>query len=172
MRTLVVGAGATGGYLGARLLDAGRDVTFLVRPRTAERLALEGLRVRGSDGTTTTHEVSALTADRLHTARDLVVVAVRGAALASAVGDLAPAMGPGSQVLPLLNGVSHLGALSGAFGPDAVLGATARLAATLLPDGTIIEQAPGAALEIGRPRGPHPGTTSSTRSGASSRSTA
>ena len=81
----MVGAGATGGYLGARLLDAGRDVTFLVRPRTAERLALEGLRVRGSDGTTRAHEVSALTADRLRTAHDLVVVAVRGAALASAI---------------------------------------------------------------------------------------
>ena len=153
----MVGAGATGGYLGARLLDAGRDVTFLVRPRTAERLALEGLRVRGSDGTTRAHEVSALTADRLRTAHDLVVVAVRGAALASAIGDLAPAVGPGSQVLPLLNGVSHLGALSGAFGPDAVLGATARLAATLLPDGTVVEQVPGAALEIGRPRAAAPG---------------
>ena len=33
MRILVVGAGAIGGYFGARLLQAGRDVTFLVRPR-------------------------------------------------------------------------------------------------------------------------------------------
>jgi 2-dehydropantoate 2-reductase len=33
MRILVVGAGAIGGYFGGRLLEAGRDVTFLVRPR-------------------------------------------------------------------------------------------------------------------------------------------
>ena len=39
MRVLVVGAGATGGYFGARLMEAGRDVTFLVRPARAETLA-------------------------------------------------------------------------------------------------------------------------------------
>jgi len=36
MRILVVGAGALGGYFGGRLKEAGRDVTFLVRPRRAE----------------------------------------------------------------------------------------------------------------------------------------
>ena len=51
MRTLVLGAGATGGYLSPALLAAGRDATFLVRPRTATRLRHEGLRVRGADGT-------------------------------------------------------------------------------------------------------------------------
>ena len=35
MRILVVGAGAIGGYFGGRMLQAGRDVTFLVRPRRA-----------------------------------------------------------------------------------------------------------------------------------------
>ena len=38
MRILVVGAGAIGGYFGGRLLEARRDVTFLVRSRRAERL--------------------------------------------------------------------------------------------------------------------------------------
>ena len=37
MRILVVGAGAIGGYFGGRLIEAGRDVTFLVRPRRASR---------------------------------------------------------------------------------------------------------------------------------------
>ena len=39
MRILVVGAGAIGGYFGARLAAVGRDVTFLVRPKRAEQLA-------------------------------------------------------------------------------------------------------------------------------------
>ena len=43
MRILVIGAGALGGYFGGRLLAAGRDVTFLVRPSRAERLAARGL---------------------------------------------------------------------------------------------------------------------------------
>jgi 2-dehydropantoate 2-reductase len=46
MRILVVGAGAIGGYFGGRLLEAGRDVTFLVRPRRVEQLARTGLSIR------------------------------------------------------------------------------------------------------------------------------
>jgi len=42
MRVLVVGAGAIGGYFGGRMLQAGRDVTFLVRPRRAGELAAAG----------------------------------------------------------------------------------------------------------------------------------
>ena len=45
MRILVVGAGAVGGYFGGRLLEAGRDVTFLVRPRRAAELAKHGLTI-------------------------------------------------------------------------------------------------------------------------------
>ena len=50
MSTLIVGAGAVGGYLGSLLLAAGRDVTFLVRPARLERLATDGLRIRRSNG--------------------------------------------------------------------------------------------------------------------------
>ena len=46
MRTLVVGAGAIGGYFGGRLLEANRDVTFLVRPKRAEELSSQGLKIR------------------------------------------------------------------------------------------------------------------------------
>jgi 2-dehydropantoate 2-reductase len=42
MRILVIGAGAIGGYFGGRLLEAGRSVTFLVRPRRAAKLATFG----------------------------------------------------------------------------------------------------------------------------------
>ncbi len=156
MRTLVLGAGATGGYLGATLLAGGRDVTFLVRPHTADRLRAEGLRVSGADGTTRTRAVPVLTASELGAPFDLVIVAVRGSGVAAAIEDLRPAVGPGTQVVPLLNGMSHLEALTEAFGQDAVLGATARLAATLLPDGTVVEQAPGITLELGRPGAQEP----------------
>ena len=43
LRILVVGAGSTGGYFGGRLAQAGREVTFLVRPNRAERLRAGGL---------------------------------------------------------------------------------------------------------------------------------
>ncbi|WP_240051673.1 2-dehydropantoate 2-reductase [Pseudonocardia sp. EV170527-09] len=155
MRTLVLGAGATGGYLGARLLAAGREVTFLTRPATADRLSLEGLQIRGVDEVTHSHLLpSVVTVDELRSPYDLVVVAVRGNALPDAVKDVAAAVGPRTQVVPLLNGMAHLDTLVDAFGAGAVLGATARLAATLLPHGVIIEQAVGATLELGRPGAP------------------
>jgi len=50
MRILVVGAGAIGGYFGGRLLEAGRDVTFLVRSRRAAELAQTGLVIRSRRG--------------------------------------------------------------------------------------------------------------------------
>ena len=50
MRFLIVGAGAIGGYFGGRLLEAGRDVTFLVRPRRAAQLAHVGLVIRSRFG--------------------------------------------------------------------------------------------------------------------------
>lgn len=126
----MLGAGATGGLLGARLLAAGRDVTFLVRPAAADRLSREGLRIAGADGTIRSHPVPVVTAPDLRSPYDLVVVAVRGHALPGAVEDVAPAVGPDTQVVPLLNGMAHLGALIDAFGAGSVLGATARLAAT------------------------------------------
>ncbi len=50
MRLLIVGAGGVGGYFGARLLEAKRDVTFLLRPRRAAELARTGLIVRSGYG--------------------------------------------------------------------------------------------------------------------------
>jgi 2-dehydropantoate 2-reductase len=45
IRILAVGAGAVGGYFGGRLAQAGRDVTFLVRPKRAEQIRAQGLRI-------------------------------------------------------------------------------------------------------------------------------
>src|SRR5207245_222166 len=56
MRILVVGAGAIGGYFGGRLLQAGNDVTFLVRPKRASELAGAGLVIRSPAGAATLNE--------------------------------------------------------------------------------------------------------------------
>jgi 2-dehydropantoate 2-reductase len=53
MRILVIGAGATGGYFGGRLLEAGRDVTFLVRSKRAAELQRTGLVIRSQFGDVT-----------------------------------------------------------------------------------------------------------------------
>ena len=65
MRVLVVGAGAIGGYFGGRLLEAGRDVTFLVRPRRAAELASAGLVIKSPNGDVTMRNPPAVQADQL-----------------------------------------------------------------------------------------------------------
>lgn len=139
MRTLVVGAGATGGYYGARLAEAGRDVTFLVRPGRAKTLAADGLVVKSPLGDLHLPEPRTLTADRLAQAGafDLVLLSCKAYDLGSALDDLAPAVGPYTAILPVLNGMAHLDALDARFGAERVLGGCCAIAATLAADGAI-----------------------------------
>ena len=139
MRTLIVGAGATGGYYGARLAESGADVTFLVRPARAAKLAAEGLNVRSPLGDLHIPSPPTVTADRLggNGPFDLIILSCKAYDLDSALTDLAPAVGPETAILPLLNGLSHLDALDARFGPARVLGGSCAIAATLAPDGTI-----------------------------------
>ncbi|HEV2545670.1 MAG TPA: 2-dehydropantoate 2-reductase [Methylobacterium sp.] len=139
MRILVVGAGATGGYFGARLAEAGRDVTFLVRPARAERLAADGLRVLSPVGDLHIARPQTVTADRLGGAGpfDLVLLSAKAYDLDAAVADVAPAVGPGTAVLPILNGLRHLDVLDRAYGAERVLGGSCGIVATLTRDGAI-----------------------------------
>lgn len=137
MRTLVVGAGATGGYFGGRLLEAGRDVTFLVRPGRAEQLRRTGLVIRSRFGDARLPAPTVLV-DELRGPFDLVILAVKSYGLDEAVVPLAPAVGPGTAVLPLLNGMRHLDALDRRLGADRVLGGLCAIAATLGPDGEVV----------------------------------
>jgi 2-dehydropantoate 2-reductase len=92
MRTLIVGAGATGGYFGGRLAEAGRDVTFLVRPARAAVLKERGLRIMSPAGERVI-DVRTVTASSLQGPYDLIVLAVKSYGLAGAIADLRPAMG-------------------------------------------------------------------------------
>ncbi|WP_446715513.1 2-dehydropantoate 2-reductase N-terminal domain-containing protein [Bacillus sp. OTU530] len=53
MKFLVVGAGAVGGYFGARLAEKGEDVTFLVRKNREDQLRARGLVVHSAHGDVT-----------------------------------------------------------------------------------------------------------------------
>ena len=85
IRTLVIGAGAVGGYFGGRLLEAGRDVTFLVRPRRAEELADSGLRLRSRLGDVTISNPPTILAENLTTIFDLVLLSCKAYDLPSAI---------------------------------------------------------------------------------------
>lgn len=139
MRILMVGAGATGGYYGARLALAGRDVTFLVRGKRAEQLAHDGLRISGPSGDATLTSPKTISADALKSAGafDLVIVSTKAYSLDSAMDDIAPGVGADTVILPILNGMRHLDILRERFGKDRVMGGTVRIVCDLAADGTI-----------------------------------
>jgi 2-dehydropantoate 2-reductase len=149
MRILVLGAGALGGYFGARLLAAGRDVHFLVRPARAARLREGGLRVRSPAGDLDIAAPPLLT-DATGTAPfDVVLLSCKAYDLDSSIAAITPAMGPSSLVLPLLNGLSHLDRLDAAFGAPRVLGGQCIISATLDADGTVLHLAPMQSITFG-----------------------
>lgn len=153
MRILVAGAGATGGYFGARLAQGGRDVTFLVREERAETLRRRGLRITGL-GQDDVVEPSLVTAATLADTYDLVLVTVKASGLAGALADLSPAVGPDTMLIPFLNGMAHMDALNAAFGHGKVLGGIVRVVATLSGDGDILQMNPLATLTFGEQSGP------------------
>lgn len=137
MKILVVGAGATGGYFGGRLLEAGEDVTFLVRQARAQALARDGLVIRSPVGDVTLQAPPTVQAATLKDHYDLVIVSCKAYHLPQVIEDMAPAVGAGTVILPLLNGMRHLDLLDARFGAEHVLGGQCIIAATLDADGVV-----------------------------------
>ncbi len=153
MRLLVVGAGSTGGYLGARLAEAGQDVSFLVRAERAAQLCEHGLRIRNQNGDTTLHP-PVVTAAGLREAYDAILLTVRSYQLNAAMEDIAPAVGPETMILPVLNGMRHMDLLSRRFALRNVVGCALKVATQLEADGTIVQLTPMQDFAYGELDGP------------------
>ena len=136
MKVLILGAGAVGGYFGGRLAQAGADVTFLVRPQRAQRLALAGLVIKSALGDAGI-PVRTVLQDTVRPDYDLVVLSCKAYDLDASIASIGAAVGPNTLILPLLNGMAHLARLEQAFGRARVLGGTCYIASTLEADGTI-----------------------------------
>jgi len=149
MRILVVGAGAVGGYFGGRLLQAGRDVTFLVRQRRAAELAKHGLTIRSRLGDLHLPSPPIVLQDGLAAPFDLVLLSCKAYDLDGAMASIAKAVGPATAILPLLNGMRHLDRLAERFGPKHVLGGQCAISATLDADGAIVHLNDWHALSFG-----------------------
>jgi len=138
MRMLVVGAGSIGGLFGGRLVQAGRDVTFLVRPKRAEQLARTGLQIVSPHGDATVHPQLLTSAD-LTAPFEVVLLSVKAYSLEPAMADIAESVGPGTMILPVLNGMRHLEVLGQRFGKGAVIGGACKAATRLDDQGRIVQ---------------------------------
>jgi len=152
MKILVVGAGAVGGYFGARLAQAGRDVTFLVRPSRAQHLRSEGLRIVSPHGDITL-QPRTITAQEIDSPFDIILLSVKAQALDQAIEDMAPAIGNDTMIYPALNGMRHIDTLTRRFGEHPVLGGVCMVVADLGEQGRIVQMNPTQKLIYGERNG-------------------
>ncbi|MGB7752760.1 MAG: 2-dehydropantoate 2-reductase [Candidatus Acidiferrales bacterium] len=149
MRILVVGAGAVGGYFGGRLVQAGRDVTFLVLPKRAEQIQAQGLRILSPKYGDFTARPKTITAAQIASPYDVIFLSVKSYSLAAAIDDFAPAVGPQTVIVPVLNGMRHMDVLTKRFGEHGVLGGVCFVATEIDSQGRIVQLADFQSLTYG-----------------------
>jgi 2-dehydropantoate 2-reductase len=137
MRILVLGAGAIGGYFGGRLAEAGGDVTFLVRAKRQRQLAERGLVVKSAVGDIR-RKVQTVLAEAIKSPYDAILLTCKAYDLDAAIEAIAPAMGPKSVVIPMLNGLLHLERLTARFGRERVMGGGCYIGALLSSEGEVV----------------------------------
>jgi len=135
MKILILGAGGIGGYFGTRLIQAGADVTFLLRDKRKQLIDRGGLQVDTPQGRFSVQPRTA-TATTVRPDYDLIVLSPKAYDLDDALASLAGADSRG-LLLPFLNGVDHLRMLDARYGRARVLGGVAHIAATLTPEGVV-----------------------------------
>lgn len=135
MRILILGAGGIGGYFGARLIQAGADITFLVREKRQQLIASAGLQIETPKGNFSV-QPRTVTAGTVKPDYDLIVLAPKAYDLDDALASLAGADSRG-VLLPFLNGLDHLRVLDARYGRARVLGGVAHIAATITPTGAV-----------------------------------
>ena len=135
MRILILGAGAVGGYYGARLIQVGADVTFLVRPEKQRLLRKNGLVIETSDETVKLNPPT-VTKESLNSEVDLVVLTPKSYDFAEAIEVVQNVQGK-PFLLPFLNGIDHLHQMDLLFGKERVMAGAAYVSTTLTADGAV-----------------------------------
>ncbi|KIL48645.1 2-dehydropantoate 2-reductase [Jeotgalibacillus campisalis] len=148
----MAGAGAIGGYFGARLAEKGEDITFLVRSKRKEQLMRTGLNVQSVHGDVSITP-KLLTAGEESDPFDVIIISTKSYQLEDVMEDIKPYAAKGTVILPLLNGIEHITKLTHVFGDDAVIGGLCFIETTLNSDGTIVQTSPIHELKFGERNG-------------------
>ncbi|GLB61888.1 ketopantoate reductase family protein [Cytobacillus sp. NCCP-133] len=142
MRILTVGAGGIGGYFGGRLLEKGEDVTFLVRETRKQQLEQNGLVVESIHGDMKFASPKAITAGEKAADFDVILLSTKAYHLQGAIEDIRTYVNEKTVILPLLNGIAHMDALTAAFGEEKVLGGLCYIETTLDGNGKVVQTSP------------------------------
>jgi 2-dehydropantoate 2-reductase len=136
VRIVVVGAGAIGGYVAARMIEAGLDVTLLVREGRKRQLERTGLSVISPCGDCV-FRPPLLVGGEVADPYDMAIIASKAYGLTELLGQLMPYLHENTVILPFLNGMKHMEQIAEAYSGQPLLGGVARIETTLGEDGTI-----------------------------------
>ena len=103
MKYLIIGAGGTGGAVGAYMMKAGKDVTFIARGAHLEAMKQNGLRVVRPEDEFTVKNVKACTMEEYNDIPDVIFVCVKGYSVNDTVPFIKKVAGPHTVVIPILN---------------------------------------------------------------------
>jgi 2-dehydropantoate 2-reductase len=149
LRFAVIGVGGVGGYFGARLAEAGHEVTFVARGAHLAALQAHGLQLQSPKGDLLLKPVS-VTGDVAGVGQvDCVILAVKAWQVSDAARSVAPLLGPETLVLPLQNGVEAAEQVSGVLGAEHTLGGVAKIISFISAPGHIQHAGAEPALVIG-----------------------
>lgn len=141
-RIAIVGAGAVGSYYGARLAQAGEDVTFLLRS-DYEQVNRLGMEVRSVAGDFHLDDVQCAQSSEKIGPVDLVIVAWKATSNHMAKELIAPLLGPDTGILTLQNGLGNCELLADLFGAERVMGGLCFVCINRLSPGVISHTASG-----------------------------
>lgn len=137
MKMLIMGAGGVGGYFGARFAQAGHEVIFVARGPHKDAIAAGGLQVRSERGDVTVRDAGVTDDPATAGICDIVLMCTKLRDLGEAVQAIRPAVGPGTAVISLQNGVGKERLLVEAVGEAAVMGGVSQIASVIAEPGVI-----------------------------------
>ncbi len=139
LRIAIMGSGGVGGYLGARLVQGGADVTFVARGAHLAAMRANGLAVESEHEPICLPKVNATDDPRTIGPVDIVLFSVKLWDTESAARSLRPIVGPETGIISFQNGVQKDDTLRKLFGADAVMGGVAYMATTIGRPGVIVQ---------------------------------
>jgi 2-dehydropantoate 2-reductase len=137
MKIAIMGAGGEGGFFGSRLTQSGNEVTLIARGPTLAALRSNGLTVRSGIFGNVTMRVRATDRPEEVGYVDLVMFCVKAYDLEVAAGQMKPLVGPGTAVLPVLNGIDISDSIGEVVGLEHVLGGLSWVNASVEKPGVV-----------------------------------
>ena len=137
MNIVVMGTGGVGGYFGARLANAGHNVSFIARGRHLEAIKKNGLKIISETGDILIHPTKVSDNPSDFEIADIILFCVKAFDTESSAKLIKPIVGPNTAVIPFLNGLGHIDIMKDILGNNNIIGGVAAISALIEEPGVI-----------------------------------